>query len=156
MQDREYVFLRTDESVQAVAEWIQKLFALEPIPNGSDDEDEIGLRGPARTADATVGYEVQYNIYPVYDPEPDELQAFDAYPVEIDIWLGKDEGTQAQEARLVFDQLVQARPDVPMLLCHDLSGLVAAYLPGRGVHEFPDNTTTYARHADVWRDWVQA
>ncbi|ADB32307.1 hypothetical protein Kfla_3245 [Kribbella flavida DSM 17836] len=156
MKAREYLFLRTSESVQAVAEWIQQEFALEPIPNGSDDEDEIGLRGPARTADATVGYEVMYNIYPVHEPEPDEIQAIDTYPVEIDIWLGKDEGTQGQEARLVFEHLIKARPDVPILLCHELSDLIAAYVPGRGVHEFPDPVTIYAGHADAWRDWVPA
>ncbi|MEV0285219.1 hypothetical protein AB0H36_14005 [Kribbella sp. NPDC050820] len=76
------------------------------------------------------------------------------YPIEVDIWLGRDEVVQAREARLVFGRLVEARPQTPMLLCHDLGGLVVAYVPGRGVHEFPAGTTMDAADAHEWRDWV--
>lgn len=156
MRAREYLFLRTTEPVAAVADELRKRYDLEPIPNGSDDPDEIGLRGPARTADATAGYEIQPNTYAVFEPEPDEVQAIDGYPVEVGVWLGKDEGTQQQEARLVFDDQVRTQPDVAVLLCHNVSGLVAAYLPGRGVHEFPPGTTIDVAHQDLWRDWVPA
>jgi hypothetical protein len=157
MGDRENLFLQTGASVQAEAELLQRLLGLEPIPNtGGAAPDEIGLRGPARTVDGKVGYEVQPNTYAEIDPEPDDVQVFDSYPVVIDIWLGKDEGTQAQEARLVFDELVEARLEVPMLISHNLDRLVAAYLPGKGVYEFPADTSVDAPHSDRWSPWVPA
>ncbi|TDD14614.1 hypothetical protein E1218_32785 [Kribbella turkmenica] len=61
-----------------------------------------------------------------------------------------------KEARLVFDRLVEARPEVAMLLCHDLDLLIAAYLPGRGVQEFTAGTTIDEPDADRWRGWVPA
>lgn len=156
MQDREYLFLQTSRSSGAEAEWLEKEFGLEPIPNGVDDPARVGLRGKARTRDGAVGYEVQPNTYPVSDPEPDEVQAIDAYPVQIAVWLGHDEGSQLAEGRQVFDEVVKARPDVPVLLCHTVDALVAAYLPGRGVHDFPPGTTIDAVDQELWRDWVSA
>ncbi|TWD84431.1 hypothetical protein FB561_5618 [Kribbella amoyensis] len=156
MRAREYLYVRTTEPVAAEAEYLRKLYDLEPIPDGADEPDEIGLRGPARTADATVGYEIQPNTYVVFEPEPQEVQAIDGYPVEIAVWLGRDEGTQRQEARLVFEDHVRTRPDVPVLLCHDVSALIAAYLPEKGVYDFPPGTTIDAAHQDRWRDWALA
>ena len=99
---------------------------------------------------------IQPNTYVVFEPEPQEVQAIDGYPVEIAVWLGRDEGTQRQEARLVFEDHVRTRPDVPVLLCHDVSALIAAYLPEKGVYDFPPGTTIDAAHQDRWRDWALA
>ncbi|MGZ0145466.1 hypothetical protein ACXJJ3_00240 [Kribbella sp. WER1] len=151
MAERENIFVRSRDAVQDEANALQRLLGLEPIPNA---EGEHGLRGPASTVDGTLGYLVQQNGHVDPDAEPEDAQAFDGYPVEIDVWLGTRGAEQAQEARLVFDRLVAARPGVPMLLCHDLDLLVAAYRPGQGVHEFPAGTTVDAQDADRWRPWV--
>jgi hypothetical protein len=156
MATRENIFLQSGSTVQDEAKLLQDLLGLEPIPDTSGaGPDQHGLRGPARSGAGVVGFVVQPNHHVELDPEPEDVQAIDTYPIEIDIWLGRDEVVQAQEARLVFDQLVEVRPDVPMLLCHDLGRLVAAYLPGRGVHEFSAGTTMDAPDAHQWRDWVR-
>jgi hypothetical protein len=155
MATRENIFLQSGSSAEEEARLLAGLLGLEPIPDTSGaGPDEYGLRGPAQTVDGVLGFVIQPNYHVEPDPEPEDVQAIDAYPIEIDIWLGRDEMVQAQEARLVFDRLVEARPQVPMLLCHELGRLVAAYVPGRGVHEFPAGTTMDAPDADQWRDWV--
>lgn len=155
MAAQENIFLQSDSTVDDEAKLLRDLLGLEPIPDTSGaGPDEHGLRGPARSVDGVLGFVVQPNHHVDPDPEPEDVQAIDNYPIEIDIWLGRDEAVQLHEARLVFDRLVEARPDVPMLLCHDLGRLVAAYRPGRGVHEFPAGTTMDAPDADQWRDWV--
>ncbi|WP_325054179.1 hypothetical protein [Kribbella sp.] len=155
MAARENVFLRSGSPVHDEAESLQRLLELEPIPDTTGArEDQYGLRGPARTVDGVLGFVVQPNHHVEVDPGPEDIQALDGYTMEIDIWLGRDTVVQQREARLVFDRLVEARPGVPMLLCHDLDLLVAAYLPGRGVHEFPEGTTMDAPDADCWRPWV--
>lgn len=156
MSTQENVFLRSRAAISDEARALQVLLSLEPIPNASDAEpDEYGLRGPARTVDGTVGYLVQPNYHAVPDPEPEDRQAIDGFPVQIDIWLGRSGETQPAEARAVFDRLVRERPEIPMLLCHDLDVLIAAYRPGRGVQEFAAGTTIDAPDIDLWRDWVE-
>ncbi|MFI6676952.1 hypothetical protein [Kribbella sp. NPDC050470] len=155
MATRENIFLQSGSTAAEEATLLAGLLGLEPIPDTSGaGPDEYGLRGPARTVDGVLGFVIQPNYHVEPDPEPEDVQAIDAYPIEIDIWLGRDEVAQAQEARLVFDRLVQARPQVPMLLCHELGRLVAAYLPGRGVREFPAGTTMDAADAGQWHGWV--
>ena len=157
MSTQENIFLQSGAAAADEAKLLRELLELEPIPDTTGaGPDEHGLRGPARTVDGVLGYVIQPNDNVEPDPTPETAQAFDAYPIEIDIWLGRDEAAQLQEARLIFDRLVEARPDVPMLLCHDLDVLVAAYRPGQGVHEFPAGTTVDAPHAGQWRDWVLA
>jgi hypothetical protein len=155
MSTRENIFLQSAAAVADEAKLLQELLGLEPIPDTTGARpDQHGLRGPARTVDGVLGYVIQPNHHVEVDPEPEDVQAIDSYPVEIDIWLGRDQAAQSQEARLVFDQLVAARPEVPMLLCHDLDELVAAYRPGKGVHEFPAGTSMDAPDAGQWREWV--
>ncbi len=156
MADQENIFLQSSATAEDEATLLRELLGLEPIPDNSGAEaDEYGLRGPAATVDGVLGFVIQPNDLVSQDPAPGEAQAIDKYPIMIDIWLGRDEAVQMKEARLVFDRLVEARPDVPMLLCHDLDLLVAAYRPGRGVHEFPAGTTIDAPDADQWSDWVE-
>lgn len=151
MADQENIFLQSSATAAEEAKLLGDLLGLEPIPDTSGaGPDEHGLRGPARTVDGVLGFIIQPNDL----AGPNTSQAIDTYQIEIDIWLGRDEEVQMREARLVFDRLVEARPDVPMLLCHDLDVLVAAYRPGQGVQEFPDGTTIDAPDADQWRDWV--
>jgi hypothetical protein len=154
---RENIFLQSSSAVRDETKLLQDLLGLEPIPDQSAaGPDQFGLRGPARTVEGVLGYVVQPNHHVVPDAEPEDVQAIDAYSLEVDIWLGRDEAVQRHEARLVFDRLVESRPDVPMLLCHDLDLLVAAYLPGKGVQEFPAGTTIDEPDAGLWRGWVQA
>lgn len=154
---RENIFLQSSSAVRDETKVLQDLLGLEPIPDQSAaGPDQFGLRGPARTVDGVLGYVVQPNHHVVPDAEAEDVQAIDAYSLEVDIWLGRDEAVQRHEARLVFDRLVESRPAVPMLLCHDLDLLVAAYLPGKGVQEFPAGTTIDEPDAGQWRGWVQA
>ncbi|HLT61307.1 MAG TPA: hypothetical protein VK020_08955 [Microlunatus sp.] len=114
----------------------------------------MGLRAPARTADCAVGYLVRPNGHATRDPQPGERQGFDGYPIEISIRLGSCGSDQLREAQLIFDELIRARADLPMLLCHDLDILVAAYRPDRGQHEFPPDTTVDEFHTHRWLDQV--
>jgi hypothetical protein len=155
MSDQENIFLQSSKTAAEEATLLRDLLGLEPIPDTTGaGPDEHGLRGPARTVDGVLGFVIQPNDLAAPDPGPNDVQAIDTYQIEIDIWLGRDEVVQMQEARLVFDRLVEARPDVPMLLCHDLDLVVAAYRPGQGVHDFPAGTTIDAPDAGQWRDWV--
>ena len=54
----------------------------------------------------------------------------------------------------MFDKLIAARSDVPMLLVHNLDTLVAAQLPGVGTHVFDRSITPDPPDIDVWRPWV--
>jgi hypothetical protein len=155
MATQENIFVQSAATAHDEAKLLQDLLGLEPIPDQSAaGPDEYGLRGPARTVDGVLGFVIQPNHHVEPDPEPEDVQAIDNYPIQVDIWLGRDRAVQMQEARLVFDRLVEARPDVPMLLCHEVTLLIAAYRPGRGVQEFPAGTTMDAPDAEQWRDWV--
>jgi hypothetical protein len=157
MSDVENIFLGTDVPLRQVAdEWLVPLLGLEPLSDGLDSEEEIGLRGRAAGADGSLVILVRRNDYAELDPAPDEVQAFDSYPIEIAIRYGaKVEAVQQQEARLVFDKLVASRPDVPMLLVHDLDILVAAHSPGAGTQYFAEKVTVDAPDQSHWRPWVR-
>jgi hypothetical protein len=123
---------------------------------GSQAPEDHGLRGPVLTADGLVGLRVYRNNFIDPDDAPDEVGAFDAYPVQVDLWLPRPaaEGAQDAEARAWFDKLIAARPDLPMLLVHDLQLLYAAYLPGKPVHDFPAGTSAYFPDIKAWLPWV--
>lgn len=155
MSDDDTIFLATDLAVDQVGARLTELLELEPIPEPSEAADEVGLRGRAGTADGWLGFLVHRNWHAEVDPAPDEVQAIDAYSIQIDIWYGaKDEEIQRREARQVFDRLVAALRDVPALLTHNLTSLAAAYLPGAGLHEFESGTTMDAPDEHKWRPWV--
>jgi hypothetical protein len=86
------------------------------------------------------------------DPEPGEVQAIDAYPVQVDVWYGEDEAVQEREARLVFEKLAGAGE--AMLLVRDVTDLVAAHLPGAGTQYFEAGVTMDEPDLEHWRDWV--
>ncbi|GAA0585235.1 hypothetical protein HPO96_10330 [Kribbella sandramycini] len=155
MAARENIFVLAGWSVPDEVKSLAQVLGLEPIPDTSGaGPDQYGLRGPAQTVQGVLGYLIQPNLHAEPNPAPEDVQAIDGFQIEIDIWLGGDEAVQRHEARLVFDRLVAARPEVGMALTHDLDELVAAYRPGYGVHVFPPGTTMDAPYAEQWRGWV--
>ena len=130
----ESIFIDTAESVEEVAGWLTELFGLEPIPEQSGRQDEIGLRGRAATVDGWLGFLVEPNRHAEIDPAPDEVQAIDPYQIEVDIWYGgPDRGTSSSgRSGSSSTKLVEDRSDIAILLCHEVTILIAAYRPDRG------------------------
>lgn len=156
MSREEHLFVQSAEPVVEEAALLKRLMNLEPIPDpAAHADDQVGLRGRATTGDGWMGYLIEPNYLRGLDPEPDEFQAIDGYPLMITIWHGaRDAAVQLREARLVFDRMVEARADVPLLLCDGIDLLAAAYLPGAGVHDFPKGTTMDAPDLSAWQPWV--
>jgi hypothetical protein len=152
MSSVDSIFLDVDESVGEVAGWVAAVLSLDAV-SGPVEEGVVGLYGTAVTADGVLGYAVRRNGHG--SVEPDEISAIDAYPVEIDIRYGRSDDVLAREARRAFDALVQARPDVAMLLCDELTTVVIAHLPGVGTHEFEPDTSMDAPDLDKWGPWVR-
>jgi hypothetical protein len=156
MSDTDSIFLAVDEPVAQVSEWLADVLGLEQVSERSAGANEVRLRGRAVTDDGWLGFVVEPNGHVLQEPEPDEIQAIDAYGIEIDMkYLSKVENVLHREARLVFDNLVQARPDLPMLLCEELAILVAAHLPDRGTQYFEPSTTVDAADIEIWHPWIQ-
>ena len=88
------------------------------------------------------------------DPEPDEIQAMDGYGIEIQVRGGRSDEILHAEARVIFDKLIAARSDTPMLLVHNLDTLVAAHLPGAGTHTFNPLITPDPPDDTGWQPWV--
>jgi hypothetical protein len=153
MSDNGSLFIATDEPIVEVAEWLRSALGLEEL---SAAPGEIGFRGRAVTVDdGWVGFLVRRNGYIEADPAPEDVQALDGYPVEIDVqYFGKDEEVLRVESKAAFEKVVSARPDVPVLLCHNLAFLVAAYLPGAGIKYFDAGTTPDGPDLAVWEPWV--
>ncbi|WP_350274886.1 hypothetical protein [Kribbella sp. HUAS MG21] len=68
----------------------------------------------------------------------------------------KDEAWQLRETKAVFEELVAARPDLPVLLVHNLDTLVSAHLPGAGTQTFDPPIAPDAEDIDTWRSWVRS
>jgi hypothetical protein len=154
MATDESIFLRLDEDPGQVAEWLVAVLPLERL-SGGQDEEEVALRGRAATVDGWLRVSVGRNIYVSQEAGPGEVQAIDGYPIEIGIRFKPDEILR-REARLAFDKLVDARPEVPMLLVHEVTILDAAHLPGSGTQYFDEAVTVDAPDQDKWRPWVVA
>lgn len=152
MATDESIFLQLDESPEQVAEWLVAVLSFERLSGG---QDEVVLRGAAATVDGWLRVEVGRNIYVSPDAGHDEVQAIDAYPIEIGIRYKPDEILR-REARLAFDKLVDVRPEVPMLLVHEVTILDAAHLPGVGTQYFAEPVTVDAPDQDKWRPWVRS
>jgi hypothetical protein len=157
MSERENIFLATAEKPSQFSRVLVDRFGLEYMP-GMDPRasEDLGLRGRALTADGLIALNPYPNTFVDPNAEPDEVQAFDAYPLQIDLWLPRPRPIAAQEAeaRAWFDRLTAARPDLPMLLVHDVNLLRAAYLPGKPVHEFPPDTSVDVPDIQAWLPWV--
>lgn len=116
---------------------------------------------PFEMTPETIGTELAIllspNTYGDVDPEPEDISAIDDYPADLHVRLvgRKDEDSQPRECRLIFDRLVVARPDVPMLLMHNLDTLVAAHLPDVGTHVFEESISPDYPDLETWRPWVR-
>jgi len=157
MSALENIFIATAEKPSQFSHLLVDRFELEYM-KGMDPQvsEDLGLRRRALTADGFVGLRLYPNTFVDPDAGPDEVQAFDAYPLQIDLWIPSPLPVEAQEAeaRAWYGRLMAARPDLPMLLIHDLDLLYAAYLPGRSVHDFPPGTTVDVPDIDAWLPWV--
>ena len=78
----------------------------------------------------------------------------DGYAVMVDVQSGAREDAQACEARLAFETLVWALPEVPALLVHQVTMLVTAHLPGTGTHYFGPGVAVDDPDIGTWRPWV--
>jgi len=157
MSERESIFIATAEKPSQFSRLLVDRFGLEYM-KGMDPQvsEDLGLRRRALTAGGFVGLRLYPNTFVDPDAAPDEVQAFDAYPLQIDLWIPRPRPVEAQEveARAWYGRLMAARPDLPMLLVHDLNLLSAAYLPGRSEHDFPQGTSVDVPDIDAWLPWV--
>ena len=155
MSTSDNVFVATGESVADVAGWLAGGLGLEAVVDADLRDDERLFRRSTRTG--VVGVLVRPNGFAVIGPEPDEIQAIDRYPIDVQVRLvgAKDEERQLHETTAVFEGLVKVRPDVPALLVHNLDTLVSAYLPGAGVHTFEPVITPDVEDVETWRSWVR-
>lgn len=151
MADSDEIFLSWEGSVEAAAAKVAEVLGLEFNGDLRVETGELQYKGPARTFDGTIGFYVGPNTF---QPDPDEVQAMDHYPLVVDVQARNRKPAQAEEARLAFELLVSALGDVPALLSHNVELLVAAYLPGRGTHAFDAGTTLDDPDLDTWRPWV--
>jgi len=156
MSTNDNVFLAADGPIGTVAEWLAVVLDLESVADPDLRENERLFRGSALAAQRELGLLLRPNTYAEIAPEPDAVQALDRYPIDLDIRLTgpQDDELQLRETRAVFDRLVTARNDVPMLLIHNLDTLVAAHLPGSGTHSFEPLISPDAPDINVWRPWV--
>ncbi|TDW21283.1 hypothetical protein [Kribbella kalugense] len=156
MSTSDNVFVAAGDSVAEVADWLAEVLGLDTVADADLKDDERLFRRSARTGSGAVGILVRPNGFVVVDPEPDEVQAIDRYPIDVGVRLvgTKDEEWQLRETTAIFDDLVTARPDVPALFVHNLDTLVSAHLPGAGTHTFAPPITPDAEDIDTWRPWV--
>jgi hypothetical protein len=156
MSTSDTIFLAADEPIVRTVEWLSRVLRLEPLEDPELEENEYLLRGRARTMDGELVFVVEPNTYGEVDPEPEDVSAIDRYTGVVDVRLvgAKDEESQAREARAVFEELAEQRTEVALVLSHAMSLIIAAYLPGAGVHYFPTGTTLDVPDDDTWRPWV--
>lgn len=145
------VFVAVANSPRQVADWLGDVAGCELM---AVDGEAVRMRMRAGAVDEWLGVVAQPNGYVEVDPEPDDVQAMDPYGIEIQIRGGRTDDVLHAEARSIFDKLVASRPDLPMLLVHNLDTLVAAHLPGAGTHTFDHVITPDGPDIDTWRPWV--
>jgi hypothetical protein len=156
MSNSDTIFLGTSESLETTAGWIAAALRLERIDDPGLKDNEHFFGGPARTADGRVLLVVGPNVYGEDDPEPENVSAIDRYSGVVDVRIAgsRNEERQLREARAIFDELASTQPPVALVLAHAMSWIVAAYLPGSGVHSFPAETSLDVEDVDAWRPWV--
>lgn len=156
MSTSDTIFLAGGEPPDSVAARLADALRLERVDDPGLTEGEHFFRGPARTVEGRVLLVVGPNIYGEQDPEPEDISAIDRYTgvVHVRIAGSRNEERQADEARAIFDELAAAQPSTALVLAHAMSWIVAAYLPGRGVHTFPPETSLDVEDIDTWAPWV--
>ncbi|WP_157979559.1 hypothetical protein [Kribbella monticola] len=153
MSTSDSIFLGLDETPGQVADWLERVLGIERYPDQPDGEDKVGLRGRLANDDDWYSVVIQRNGYVSPDAGPDEVQATDAYGIDIGM-RSRGEEVLHRQSRLVFDKLIEARPDAPAMLLHNLEFLIAAYLPGAGTHDLAPETTPDADDQEQWKPWV--
>lgn len=151
MADGDEIFLAFEGDLGAAATRVAAVLGLEFNGDLRVETGELQYKGRGRTSDGDVGVYIGPNSF---QPEPDEVQAMDGYAVVVDVQYRTRKDEQAEEARLAFEELVRALPDVPALLTHNVELLVAAYLPGRGTHTFEPRTTVDDPDLTTWEPWI--
>ncbi|MFG1621698.1 hypothetical protein [Kribbella sp. NPDC049227] len=156
MSTTDDIFLASSGSLESMVAWLSAALRLRSLEDPDLKEGEYLFSADARTGEGEVVFVVEPNGYGSIDPEPEDVSAIDRYTAAVEVRLvsAKDEEAQAAEARAVFDELAAGRPEVAIVLSHNLSGLIAAYLPGAGVRTFPPDTTLDAPDVELWRGWV--
>lgn len=137
-----------DAEVGEVVGRLTELLGARPVAESSGRDDEVGLRVRALDGEGWLEVLVHRNWHVLTDPEPGEAQAIDPYSVQVDVSQGEG------EARRVFERLAEGGLGMPMLLVHDVTYLVAAYLPDAGTHLFPAGVSMDEPDLEQWRDWV--
>lgn len=157
MSRQENIFLATTMTVAEVAKLITSHLGLFPVSEQGiePDAEAIGLRGEALDHD---GFEllltVKMNEFSMPDPEPEDVQSFDGYRINIEAWVvPANDDVRMYEARGLFDRLVLAAPTVASQLVANLSYLVAAYLPEVGTHTFETDVTPDIEDQSKWLPW---
>ncbi|WP_329001168.1 hypothetical protein OHA18_42875 [Kribbella sp. NBC_00709] len=156
MSTDDNIFLAGNEQLAGMARWLGEALGLEAVEDSDLKDGAYLFRGRARTADGELYVLVEPNVYGEVDPEPADVSAIDRYQGVVDVrYAGrKDEELQEREARAIFDELSGRRPDLAMVLSHNMALLTAAYLPGAGVRSFPPGTSLDVEDIDAWRPWV--
>ncbi|WP_282204627.1 hypothetical protein [Kitasatospora fiedleri] len=156
MSQQDLVFVADDRPLAEAAREIARAVGASVDPEHSSPERiSLVLNSSSAGAEVEVRCHVERNVFAEKDPSPEEVNAYDGYPVLLDVWLRRrDDRRQQAEAKALFERLAQASPQAPTLLVQELGLLVAAHLPARGVHEFPPDTTVDAEDRDAWGDWV--
>jgi hypothetical protein len=156
MSTTDDIFLVASEPLETTVDWLSRTLQLEQLEDSELAEGEYLFRGRARTMDGVLVFVVEPNTYGEVDPEPEDVSAVDRYTGVLEVRLvgAKDEESQAQEARAIFDELAATKSDVALILSHAMSWIVAAYLPGSGAHTFPPRTSLDVEDIDAWRPWV--
>jgi len=146
-----------DAAVADVAAWLPSVLGTTPSTSDWLEEGQSLFVVDADTVDGELAILLSPNSYGDVDPEPEDISAIDDYPADLHVRLvgAKDEESQPRECRLIFDRLVAARSDLPMLLVHSLGTLVAAHLPGVGTHYFEESISPDYPDLDTWRPWVR-
>ncbi|MEU4192508.1 hypothetical protein AB0E69_11440 [Kribbella sp. NPDC026611] len=145
------VFLAVPDTPSQVADWLVAAAGCEVV---LAEPRTVRLRRRAETVPDWLGIVVQANGYVLPDPEPDEVQAMDGYPIEVQVRAGQPDEVLHREAGLLFSTLTESRPDAPMLLVHNLETLIAAHVPHVATHTFLPPVTPDIADIATWRPWV--
>ncbi|MET9315942.1 hypothetical protein ABZX12_29350 [Kribbella sp. NPDC003505] len=156
MSNSDTIFVAAEQPLVALAGWLADTLQLERLDDPELQADQYFFRGRARTVDGRVLLLVGPNIYGESDPAPEDVSAIDRYTGVVDVRISgsRNEEAQTKEARAIFDELAATQPQVALVLAKAMSWIVAAYLPGAGVHSFPPQTTLDADDLDAWRPWI--
>lgn len=147
-----------DAAVEDVAAWLPGVLGAERVPDAELEAQGRHLfRSAATAVDADLALVLSPNEYGDADPDPDDLSAMDDYPADLKVRLvgTKDDDIQRRECQAVFERLIAARPDVPMLMVTNLDTLRAAYLPAAGTHYFQEHTSPDPEDREIWRPWAR-